>query len=251
MNNSSLPIYYSKEPLSTRYGDFSNVYILPTICGFGIITSFLCILVSFRRDESNAKSLDYILLNSIIDFLFLLCEIFVVIIRCGFLCPYGYTYGSKIYEIYIFLYSGYVLVTSQVLLSIYISYDRLNMFSGKVAAQKKLTIYKAYIIFFFISAISNAPVYGFSRQPVAIGIYMSNLDETSYEVLYRKDFKPEYQTHLANVLLTVLSTIKDPFMFIVLTVVSIWVCVRFRTYLKSRKALIKNVTTSKFFGFIN
>ena len=239
MNNSSLPIYYSKETLSTRYGDFSNVYLLPSICGFGIITSFLCILVSFRRDDSNAKSLDYILLNSIIDLLFLLCEIFVVIIRCGLLCPYGYTYAAKIYEVYVFLYTGYVLVTSQVLLSIYVAYDRLTMFSGKMSVQKRFTIFKAYIIFLVIAAVANSPIYGFSREIIPFGIYMSSPGSSSYEVLYKKRYKLDYQTQLANTLLTTLSIIKDPFLYIVLCVANFWVCVKFKSYLNSRKTLIK------------
>jgi hypothetical protein len=247
MNNSSLPIYYSKESLSTRYADFANVYLLPSACGFGIITSFICVLVSFRGGESNAKSLDYILLNSLIDLLFLLCEIFVVIVRCGLLCPYGYTYGAKIYETYVFLYSGYILVTSQVLLSIYISYDRLSMFSGKVSAQKRLTIYKVYATCFLISAAANAPIYGVSRETIAFGIFMLSPHATFYEVLYKRRFKAEFQTPLANTLLTILSTIKNPVLYTVLTVLSVWVCMRFRAYLMSRKTLVKKVNTSKTF----
>ena len=146
MNISSLPVYYSKEEFTPRFVDYSNVYLLPPICAFGIATNILCIIVSSKRDESNAKSLDYILLNSIIDVIFLLIQFFLFIIRCGALCPYGYTYGAKFYEAYIYLFIGYVLVTSQVLLSMYIAWDRLNMFSGKLSSQKpKLNLYKVYL----------------------------------------------------------------------------------------------------------
>ena len=124
MNASSnnLRVYYSKVNLTNSFVDNSNVYLLPSICLFGIGTSLLCLLVSFKRDDSNAKTLDYILINSAIDFIFLLIEIFVVIIRCGALCPYGYTYAAKFYEIYIFQYVGYIFVTGQVLLNIYVAY---------------------------------------------------------------------------------------------------------------------------------
>ena len=137
MNISNFPIYYSKENLTVRFADYSNVILMPTICYIGVLGSLLSLIVTFKRDESNAKTLDFIFLNSSIDFIFLLTQSFLVVFRCGVLCPYGYKYASKFYEIYIFLYFGYILITSQVFLNIYVSYDRLKMFSAKLNNQKK------------------------------------------------------------------------------------------------------------------
>lgn len=245
--NETLPIYYSKANLTTRFADYSNVYVLPSICAFGIVTSILCIIVSAKRDESNAKSLDYILLNSLIDFLFLLTQFFLFIIRCGDLCPFGYTYAAKFYEIYIFLYFGYVLVSSQVFLSIYISYDRLSLFSGKAYTQKKMSLYRVYFVCFVISGLVNAPPYLIAREVVALGIFIPTPNTTSYEILYIRTIRAEFQTLIANYLLTILMAIKDPIMFTVLTGLSIWICVKFRIYLKSKKMLIKKIISSKSF----
>ena len=246
MNNSSLPIYYSKESLTIRFADYSNVYLMPTVCAFGIVTSLICIIVSLKRDESNAKLFNYIILNSFIDFLFLWCEFFIFIIRCGILCEYGNTYGAKIYEIYIFLYAGYVLVTSQVFLSIYIAYDRLRIFSTKDGNKKQMSIFKVYIVCFLISILSNLAPYLISRQVISVGILIPDPNSTYFEVLYVKAFRPDFQTQTADILLTVNLFVKDIVMFIVLCVLNVWICVRFRAYLNARKFLIKKATTCKY-----
>ena len=190
------------------------------------------------------RSLDYILINSIIDFLFLLIEFFLVIIRCGILCPYGNRYGSKFFEIYIYLYVGYVLCSSQLFLSIYIAYDRLSLFSAKAGNKKQISLYKVYIVCFILGVIANFAPYLISREIIVKGIYIPDPNSTYYDILYVKSFKAEFQTPVANILLTANLFIKDIVMFIVLCILNIWLCVKFRTYLKSRKTLVKKATTA-------
>lgn len=245
LNLSSLPVYYSKENLTVRFADYSNVFLLPTVCYIGVLFSILSLFVSFKSDESNAKTLNYIFLNSLIDFLFLITQSFLVVFRCGVLCPYGYKYASKFYEIYIFLYFGYILVTSQVLLNIWVAYDRLKMFSGKLTGQKPPSIFKVYAVFLVISTLANAPNYLLPREIVPLGIYKLDANSTYYDVLYIRRIREIYLTPLAQNLLTAVLAIKDPFLFLVLCVMSIIVCVRFRIYLKSRKSLVKSLSTSK------
>lgn len=237
MNLSELPIFYSKENLTTRFVDYSNVYLLPSICLFGIITSLVSILVSFKRDESNAKTLDFILINSLIDFSFLLIQSFLFIIRCGLLCPYGYTWFAKFYEIYIYLYIGYSLVSSQVFLNIYVAYDRIKMFSAKLSSQKPVSIYLAYAICAILSIIANIPNYGISRDIAPRGIYKPDPNSTYTEILYARIYRPEFQTIIMQKVLLVIGIVKEPFFFCVLCLINIWVCIRFRIYLNSRKHL--------------
>lgn len=246
MNLSNLPIFYSKENLTNRFVDYSNVYVLPSICLFGIITSFTCILVSFKRDETNAKTFNYIFLNSLIDFSFLVIQSFLFIIRCGILCPYGYTWFAKFYEIYIYLYIGYVLVSSQVFINIYVAYERLNMFSGKLSKKKKaMSIFKVYSICFFISVLANAPNYAISRHISQIGVYQPDPDLNFSEILYVRAFRPEFQTIVMQDILTAIAVIKDPLFFCILCLVNILVCFRFRIYLKSRKNFVRRFSKSK------
>lgn len=245
-SSSDLPVFYSKENLTNRFVDNSNVYLLPSICGFGIITSFLCLVVSIKRDDSNAKTLNYILINSCLDFLFLVIESFLFIVRCGALCPYGYKYFSKFYEIYIYLYVGYILVTSQVLLNIYVAYDRLNMFSGKLNSQSQISIFKVFGICLVISTLANALPYLISKDIIKLGIYKPDGPNSTYsDILYIRTVRKEFDSSVWENIITVVAAIKDPFLFLVLCGVSILVCFRFRAYLKSRKLLIKRVIASK------
>lgn len=245
MNLSSLPIYYSKENLTNRFVDYSNVFLLPSICYFGVVTSLICVTVTFKRDEAHAKSLDFIFLNSSIDFLFLIIQSFLFIFRCGALCPYGYTYSSKIYEIYIYLYVGYVLITSQVFLNIYISYDRLKMFSAKKTTQKSFRIFKVYAVCAVISILANAPPYIVSKEVVAFAVYMPEQNMTSFDILYKTVFRKELDEHIFHQIMMAITVIKDPVMFCILCLSSILVCIKYRAHFKVRRNLIKTPFTGR------
>lgn len=243
--NSTLPVFYSKENLTSRFADYSNVYVLPPVCVFGVVTNLICILVSSRRNITSPNIVDYILINSCIDCSFLLIESFLFIIRCGSLCPYGFTYAAKFYEIYIFLYVGYVLVTSQMLLNIYVSWDRLRIFSGKLSSQqKRLKIYQVYVIFVLISVIANAFPYLVAKEVVPIGIYALKPNSTSFEILYARGFRQKLDEPIYKDLAIANVTIKDPFMFTLLCFVSTLVCFKFNQYLKNRKRILKKRVSS-------
>lgn len=253
MNVSNLPIYYSKQNLTTLYVDLSNVYLLPSICLFGIVTSFVCILVSCKRDDAtNAKSLDYIWLNSLIDFFFLIIESFLFIIRCGMLCPYGYSYVSKLYEVYVYLYAGYILITAQMLLNIQVSYERLQMFSGKLnVGKKQLSIFQVFGICTVISVIANALPYPISREVALLAVYKPDYNSSYFELLYKRAFRKEFESPAMQNFMTAVYVIKNLVVFFVLCVLSILVCVRFRTYLNSRKQLVKRFDLCKCLAVLN
>lgn len=241
--NSSWPIFYSKANLTTRFVDYSNVYLLPTICYFGVITNTICVLATYKPTEGNSKTLNYIFLNSAVDILFLLIQSFLVIIRCGVLCPYGYTYVAKFYEIYIYLYVGYVLVSSEVFLNIYVTFDRFKMFSGKMNNQKQLSIYIVYAICVLISIVANALPYLIAKQVVPLGIYMPNPNSTYTEMLYVRAFRQAFETPLFQNLQTAILIIKDSVMFTVLCVLNFILALKFRAYVNSRQRLIKRTQT--------
>src|SRR5579883_2357715 len=114
INNSLLPIYYSKENFSSRFYDYSNVFFLPMVCFFGMISSILCIVGSLKKDDSKTQTFTFMLINSIVDFLFLLSQFFIFSFRCGVLCSFGYSYMTTFYKIEFFWFGGYALVNSQV-----------------------------------------------------------------------------------------------------------------------------------------
>lgn len=255
MNNSDLPIFTSKESLTIHTFDFFNVYVLPSICLFGIFTSIICVMVTFKRDESNAKTFDYIFLNSAIDLVFLIIESFLFIIRCGSLCPYGFSYSSKFYEIYFYLYVGYILVTSQVLLNIYVAYDRYKMFTAKsTSLLRRQSIFVIYAVCVFISALANAIPYLISKQVLPLGVYKPFYINASSdgEILYMQTLRTELSTPGFKTFLTVVNVVKDPTLFCFLCLLNIFVCLRFRNHFKTRKLLFKrpNTISMSFFYFI-
>lgn len=245
MNYSNLPVVFSKDNFTNRFVDYSNVYVLPSICYFGCITSLISVMVTFKREDSHTKTLNYIFLNSTIDFLFLLIQSFLFIIRCGVLCPYGYSFPAKFYEIYIYLYAGYILLTSQVLLNIYVSYDRYKMFSTKKANKKSVSIFKIYLVCALISIVANAFYYLISKEVIPFAIYKPDANSSYAEVLYKTATRPQLDTPFYQHLLAVITIIKDPLMFFVLCISSVLVCIKYRAHFKVRRHLIQSQCAGK------
>lgn len=245
MNYSDLPVFFSKDNITNRFVDYSNVYLLPSICYFGCITSLISVMVTFKREDSHAKTLNYIFLNSTIDLLFLLIQSFLFIIRCGVLCAYGYSFPAKLYEIYIYLYVGYILLTSQVFLNIYVSYDRYKMFSTKKAKKNSLSIFKIYSVCAFISILANAFLYLVSKEVIPFAIYKLDANSTYAEVLYKTAIRQQLDTPFYQHIMTAITVIKDPFMFCVLCVSSVLVCIKYRAHFKIRRNLIQSQCAGK------
>lgn len=239
--NNSLGIIYSKENLTFRFQDYSNVVFLPTICLFGILTSLGCLIGSFKKDESNAKFLFYIFLNSLVDLLFLLTQFFSLVIRCGALCPFGYSYISKSYEIYVFWFLGYTLVNSQTFFSVYMAYDRLRMFSGKLES-RRTSIYWVFTICASIAVILNVVTYVLVYEvcPVKTLVY----EDGHYEYIYSWRIREFFRAHLMQVIITFCLAFKDPFMYLVVCLANLIVCVRFKSYLNKKKELTKRQPSS-------
>lgn len=242
MNNNSLPIYYSKDGLSSRFYDYSNTYYLPTVCFLGMITCTLCILGSFEKDNTKSQTLTFILINSCIDLLFLITQFFVFTFRCGTLCPFGYSYLSTLYEIEVFWFLGYALTNSQVLLGIYVSYDRLRMFSN-VVNQNKFSLYLVYAICAVLALSVNSFTFSVAYTVQEVGLYISNTNTT--DILYQAGFRQNFQTPLMQAILTTCMLIKDSLMYLIFCFVNILVLIKFRKFSKKKQALIKGKNTSK------
>lgn len=245
MNSTELPIFYSKENLTTKFQDYSNVVLLPSICLFGMLTSLACLIGSFHKEESNAKILNYIFINSFVDFIFLLTQFFSIIVRCGALCPYGYTYYAKIYEIYVFWFVGYSLVNAQVMFCIYVAYDRLKMFSNKID-NNRTSLYIVFGVCLCIGVGFNIVPYGFSKDVIVKGVLVTptSSNTTISAIMYKKIVREEFLAPIPQNILAGLLTIKDPIMFLILCVINFLVCFKFRQYLKNKKSLVNEKITN-------
>ena len=237
------------EKLSPKIYDYSNLYYLSSICLFGIITSLMNITVLIKINKFNENIYLYMMINSVSDLCFLMTQISVAVTRCGSLCPYGYSYGSKFFEIYIYLYVGYIIVMFNALCETSVSIDRLLSFNSK--NMNKLTR-RAFsirsLILFTFSAVVLAPIYPVARYVGHIGLLRKNLTDPSYsydnfEILYKMKLRDEWDEGALKTLFTVLSLAKGFVLFVLISLANILVALKFRAHIEKKK----KITTSKIF----
>ena len=167
-NSENFTIYVTLEDLSSRLYDYSNSYFLPITAVFGLLTSSFCLVGSARKDTSNSKSLNFIFINSVANFLFLLTQFFVFLFRCGNLCPFSYNYFPQLYQIQIFWFLGYSLVNSQCYFGIYVSTTRYRLFSARKGSPKQ-NLFIVYLICAFISLVVNVFSNSLPYQVIVLG----------------------------------------------------------------------------------
>lgn len=243
-NVTDIKFYYSKRELSNIVTDYVNVFWLPFICVFGMVTNFFNILVALNKSFLQ-NPFKVILVDSIGDFSFLLIQSFLFVIRCGSLCPWGYTYTAKFYEVYIYLLIGYIIVAFRVIVDLSVSCNRLLiLFNVQI---KEINFYLQLIIFMSISILLNVPIFGISREIVVKGHYFPNRNSSYYEILYDKDVREAFKVRWAEILLSCISFVKDPLLFISFCGINILIAIKFKKHMNKKKTmtLVNMVKTSK------
>ncbi|RNA32837.1 hypothetical protein BpHYR1_034125 [Brachionus plicatilis] len=233
-NETSIKLYYSKRELSSIVADYINVFWLPLICIFGMITNILNILVSYNKNFLQ-NPLKVILVDSIGDLFFLLIQSFLFIIRCGSLCPWGYSYPAKFYEVYIYLLIGYILVVFRVLVDLSVSFNRLLILSS--VQMKEINFYLQLIVFITIAIVLNVPIFGISRQIVVKGYYYPDRNSSSYEILYDKDVRENFKIRWVAIVMSAITVVKDPFLFTSFCGINIAIAVKFRQHMSKKKSM--------------
>lgn len=235
-SESDLPIFESLEDLSTRLYDYSNAYFLPLTCVFGLITSSFCVLGSFRKDTTSSKSLNFILIYSLVDFLFLLSQFFVFTFRCGALCSFSYDYFPQFYQIQIFWLVGYTFVNSQCLFGIYISITRFRLFTTRKGSTNP-NLFIIYALCAVVALCANLFVNSLPYHVVPMGIYQPN-NMTTGRILYTTDFVAWSQTEVMQQLITVVIVVKDPVLYVIYCAINVLIIVRFRRFITKKQALV-------------
>ena len=239
MNIDNLPIYNSTDTLSFPIEDYFNTYILPIICLFGIITNIINILV-FKQIKLNNETTKYFITNSCCDLAFLSTQVFLFIFRCGTLCPYNYKYGAKLYEKYIYLYTGYVISNFCLLLDISTS---LNIFSsfqiGTNNNKLKLTFEIKCVIFLIISLLICLPNYIIYLKTEAIGtlaIYDKNLNAT-YEILYRLNLSCQ-NDFITKTIVSILRLIRGSGLYTLLLILNVLIAYKLKKHILKKKNMV-------------
>ena len=254
-NLEGLPVYNSTRSLSSASLDYSNVFIIPSICLFGLVTSTLNIIVLAKLNFCLSKKETkpdyyhlYMLIVSLSDFSFLLTQLFIAIIRCGVLCSFSYTYVAKLYELYVYLTVGYVIITFSALVDISVAIDRVRLMSDcklKLASRQKFAL--RCIILLVLSAIVILPDYVLTNEVTAKGVLLTvsqrgNETWYSYEILYAKSSKYTTESATLQIPVAVTAVIKGPVMIGLMVIVDSLVVIKFRAYLNRKVA----ITRSKF-----
>jgi hypothetical protein len=236
--SSSLRVYYSLDTLSPRINDYSYVYVLPFICALGMSTNLASIVVALGIRPLD-HMLKYVLINGLLDFLFLLTRLFLFIFRCGSLCPYGYTYASKFYEQYVYLFLGYTLITFQALFNLIMTIQRLCLFSK--SQRKFLTNVNKwhYLAYSIISILLNAPQYLIPKEIVPFAVYYVRVDNVTAldgEVLFKRKDRDVFATsEFYQILLILLLIISNPGSYIAIGLLNVQVAVKFRQFIRKKQ----------------
>ena len=128
--------YYNLYTLSDKTTDILNTFILPIISFFSILCGLVCVIVLSNK-KLKGIIFQHMKVISIANLVYALINFFLFIIRCGRLCPYGYDYGAKVYEYYIYLTIGKSLELFVILLDLNLLMLKLRSFSTKKHSKKR------------------------------------------------------------------------------------------------------------------
>lgn len=254
--NETLVYYSSIEELSLKVTDIANVFILPLIGVIGIICNLLSILI-ISNQEIKGEMYKYMLINSFADLFYLLVCLSVGIIRCGRFCSIGYKYEAKIFELYVYLFVGNVLLLFNNLVNIHMAFRRLISFSKSSKKQNIISIRVTSVVVVLISILLNIPNYIISREVSQIGILVdpryANITETSLimgEPIYSVKLNLFNKSNIAKVFLSVINILRGLIVLILLFILNIIIAFKFRRHLKKKNIITKysrKTKSKKFF----
>ena len=235
--------YYSLEDLSARATDFLNTYILPFISLFSILCGLVCVIVLTNR-RLKGVIFQHMQAISIANFFYAVINLFFFIIRCGALCPYGYDYGAKVYEYYIYLTIGKSLELFVILLDLNLLILKLQSFTTKKQSHK--ADQKTFIMFFLFGVISLVvciPSVTLPRSINFIGYLVANrtLNYNESETVIEKSLYLMSKSKMSedpvfNLISLVIALIQGIGILTVLMVINIVILVRLKRFLSQKKS---------------
>ena len=250
MNHTQLQYYDSYEALTVRFVDYGNVYVLTTTSLFGMLTNILCIIIICHLDKKDFMN-KFMLAYSVLNFEFHLVNIFVGVIRCGALCAYGYTYGSKIYELYVYLFSQNVILLTCILLDLCISLNRLASFSNKTSLCliiKKENFVRVFMSIFVVSIMVTCVCYLIPREVDKLGWLVllnnnnnTNVSSVEYKALYQITPNMYGQMNSVKIFLFTLNVIRGSLLLVILFVLNVVVVYKYSTHLKRKELKFSNI----------
>lgn len=235
-NNSSEVYYFSLDSLSYKALDYGHVYFIPFACMFSVITNFMSVIVLLQPNLKE-RLFRYMLLNSILDIFTFSLVFWLVLAKCGSLCSVGFSFGSKVYENYMFLY---VQVVSQIysnFMDLHITFKRLLVFSKslKKFADKYVSQRTKLIVIITVGLMIPLPSL-LTNEIVKIGYLVNNFNNSSRsEPLYLvKSIGKSIYVKTLMILLNILTSL---FFICVSLTANLIMIQEFKKYIKTKKKL--------------
>ena len=144
-----LTYYTNLLSLSTRFID--DLQIVQSIVSFVVFISSLAYAIVSLNRKLKGVTYQHLAVDSVVCVIYAAIQCWTWIIRCGALCPYGYNYWSKLYDLYIFIYFKQTLDIFMMFVEIHLTYTKLQSFSN-VRTKTYIPLY-AKFIFFYIYAL--------------------------------------------------------------------------------------------------
>lgn len=249
---SNYKIYNSTASLSSRISDIANVFVLPPICFTGFLLNLICLIV-IMKPELKGEVYTFIMFHSFCDLIFLFINFFTFIIRCGVFCNYGYSFLSKLWELYVHLFIGNSFLLFGTLLDIIVSVNRLSSFSSTqsriIVRLNKIDFRIKCVILTFISLVANLPSYVITRNVTIVGFlevpYFVNSNSTTefvYKELYQALTNSLGKNQLMVTFLFILTLFRGLIPLLFLFLINIFIGYKFRLHIKKKRQVIHTST---------
>ena len=175
-------IYTTLEVLSPRTLDYLNVYAQPVVAVFALLTSIVCVIVLSNK-RLKGPVFQHMLIDSICSTVYAFNNSFTWTFRCGSLCSYGYTYASKFFEIYFWIYIAKSIELFILLVEINLTALRLRSFSHNAKKPTELQLRVTFGLFLLCAFITCIPVVILPRAVTQIG-YLKTNDSNEMTALF-------------------------------------------------------------------
>ena len=247
LNN--LPIYETLSYLTPKLSDIVNVFILPSIAFYSVITNLICLIVFSDKTLFKNQTYKYFLFNSIFDIIYSFINLFVFIMRCGTYCDYGYSYWIKMYEIYAFHYIARAFEVSCILVDIKLGFIRLMAFSNNVRHKDKIYFFKLNIIaFILVGFIIMAPSAIVAKEVKHVGylaILNQNKSINENRALFMVITNSIGNSSYSKYVIIVMSLVKGVILLNVLLIINLTSFLKLRIHIRQRKNHLNGTNNNK------
>lgn len=242
-STNTVKLIYSIDTLTYRFVDYANVIAVPIACTFSLTTNTFNLFVLLQPSIKDGIY-RYMLAMCISDFYTLLSTMWLCLIRCGALCSaqMSYSYSSKIYEQYLFLYFQNVSLFTTNIMDLHIAISRLMSFSKDSLKylSKNLPFKFRILIVLIIGLILNFPNYILSRDisnTYNLVVRNNDTNQTSLYPIYQVVNNKIGNDPAGKVFLFILGIMRKLFLLVLLTVINVIMAIKFIRHMRKKRKL--------------